>query len=218
MPPSISLNFKRNQLIELQELLERYCNALPVFGFKIAKVDWNLIKSNLVPIFVKERDIEPTVIKKANQFISFKFGDNLLFDIVNFHGRATSLDSFLNACKTSEPKRFFPRDGYNSLTKCRKMQNEVLAPYYAVHSKLRKCNPLEAQYTDNFNLLKGGVTTEEAVIKLKLSKQPITGIENYQHQRFWEQERMISFKDFLHWYRKIEFVSALDAMQKMIAA
>ena len=99
------------------------------------------------------------------------------------------------------------------------MQNEVLAPYDAVHSKLRKCNPLEAEYTDCVNLSKGGVTTVEAVMKLKLSEQPITGIENYQHlQRFWEQEQMISFKDFRHWYSNIDVVSALEAMQKMIAA
>ena len=60
------LQIQKNQLNDLQESLERYCNVLPVFGFKSAKYDINLIKSYLLPILINERDIEPTVIKKAN--------------------------------------------------------------------------------------------------------------------------------------------------------
>ena len=58
------LQMQKNQLIDLQEHFERYCNVLPVFGFNSAKYDFDLIKSNLLPILVNERDIEPTVIKK----------------------------------------------------------------------------------------------------------------------------------------------------------
>ena len=39
------LQMQKNQLIELREHLERYCNVLPVFGFISAKYDINLIKS-----------------------------------------------------------------------------------------------------------------------------------------------------------------------------
>ena len=91
---------QKNQLIELQEHLERYCNVLPVFGFNSAKYDINLIKSYLLPILYNERNMEPTVIKKANQFVSFKF-DVQLLDIMNFLGGATSLDSFLKAYITA---------------------------------------------------------------------------------------------------------------------
>ena len=35
----------KNQLIQLQEHLEHYCNVLPVFGINSAKYDINLIKS-----------------------------------------------------------------------------------------------------------------------------------------------------------------------------
>ena len=63
------LQIQTNQLIDLQESLERYCNVLPVFGFHSAKYDLNLIKFYLLPVPVNERDIEPTVIKKAYQFI-----------------------------------------------------------------------------------------------------------------------------------------------------
>ena len=56
------LQMQKNQLIDLQESLERYCNVLPVFGFNSAQYDLNLIKSYLLPILVNERDIEPFVI------------------------------------------------------------------------------------------------------------------------------------------------------------
>ena len=166
-----------------------------MFGFNSAKYDLNLIKSYLLPTLVNERDFELTVIKKANQFISFKFDDIQLLNIKNFLGGATSLDSFLKAYKTSETKGFFPYEWFDHPDK---MQNTDLPPYDACYSKLRSCNPLEAKYTDYVILLESGLTTEQAVIKLKLSKLSLTGIENYQYlQQIWKQEQMTSFKDFL---------------------
>ena len=75
------VQIRKNQLIQLQEHLERYRNVLYVFGFNGAKCDLYFIKSYLLPILVKERDIEPNVIKKANQFMSLKIGDIHLLDI-----------------------------------------------------------------------------------------------------------------------------------------
>ena len=172
------LQVQKNQLIDLQESLECYCNVLSVFVFNSAKYDLKIMKSYLLPILVNERDIEPTVIKKTNQFISFKFGEIQLLDILNFLGGATSLDSFLKAYKTSETKGFFPYEWFEYPDK---MQNTELPPYDAFYSKFRSCNPLEAEYTYYVNLLKSGLTTEQAVVKLRLSKSPPTGIENYQY-------------------------------------
>ena len=107
VPQLNSYRYKKNQLIDLQESLERYCNVLPVFGSNSAKYDLNLIKSFLIPFLENERDIAPTVIKKASQFISFKLGDIQLLDVLNFFGGATRLDSFLKANKFSE-KKIFP--------------------------------------------------------------------------------------------------------------
>ena len=104
------LQMQKKQLIDLQERFERYCNVLPVFGFNSAKYDINLIKSCLLPILVNERDIEPTFIKGATQFVSFKFGDIQLLDVMNFLSGATSLGSLLEAYKTKETKGFFPFD------------------------------------------------------------------------------------------------------------
>ena len=102
---------QKNQLIDLQEHFERYCNTLPVFGFNSTKYDTSLIKSYLLPILVNEQQIETTVINKANQFVAFKFGDVQLLDIMNFLGGVTSLDSFLKAYKTEETKVFSPMSG-----------------------------------------------------------------------------------------------------------
>ena len=102
------VQMQKNQLIDIQEHFERYCNVLPGFGFNSAKYDINLIKSYLLPILVNDRDIEPTVIKKTNQFVSFKFGCIQLLDITILLGGATNLDTFLKAYKTKETKGFFP--------------------------------------------------------------------------------------------------------------
>ena len=83
------------------------------------------MKSYLLPILVNERDIEPSVINKANQFISFKFDDIQLLAILNFLAGATSLVSFLKAYKTSETKGFFPYEWFDHPDK---MQNTELPP------------------------------------------------------------------------------------------
>ena len=103
-----SLRIQKNQLIDLKQHLERYVNILPVFGFNSGRYDLNLIKSYLIPYFIRDKEQETSVIKKPNDFISFKFGDVHFLDIMKFLGGATTLDSFLKAYKASETKRFFP--------------------------------------------------------------------------------------------------------------
>ena len=98
------------------------------------------------------------------------------------------------------------------------MQKTKPSPYYASYGKLRSCNPPEAEDMDYVNLLKGGVNTEQAVIKLRLSKPPRTGIETYQYlQQKRKQKQMSFFTDFLRWYQKIDVMPSLEAMQKRIA-
>ena len=137
------LQMQKNQLIELQEHLERYCNVSPVFGFISAKNDISSVKSFLIPILINERNMEPIVIQKANQFVSFKFGDDQLLHIMNFLGGATRLDSFLKAYKASETEGFFPYEWFDCP---QKMNNSELPPYDAFLSKLRNINPLEKDY------------------------------------------------------------------------
>ena len=69
------LQIQKKQLYDLQEHFERYCSVLPIFGFNSAKYDLNLKNTYLLPILVYERNIEPTVIKKVNQFILLNFCD-----------------------------------------------------------------------------------------------------------------------------------------------
>ena len=172
------LRTQKNQLIDLQEHFKRYCNVLPVFGFNSAKYDINLIKSYLLPFLVNERDVEPTLIKKANQFVSFKFGDIQLLDIMTFLGGATSLDSFLKPYKTKETKGFFPYEWFDCPEK---INIKELPPYDSCFSILRNSNPLEKEYNDFQNLVNSGFTTEQAVIKLRMDRIPPTGAENYSY-------------------------------------
>ena len=96
------------------------------------------------------------------------------------------------------------------------MQNTEFPPEDAFYSKIRSCNPLETEYTDYVSLFKSEkrLTTEQAVIKLKLSKPHPTGIENYQYmQKIRKQEQMSSFMDFLRWYNNKDVVPTLEVMQ-----
>ena len=172
------LQWQKNQLIDLQENFERYCNVSPVFGFNSAKYDINLITSYLLPILVNEGENEPTVIKKANQFVSFKFGDIQLLDIMNFLGGATSLDSFLKVYKTKETKGLFPYEWFDCPEK---MNNRELPPYDSLFCILRTSNPLEKVYNDFQNLVNSSLTTEQAVAKLRMDRIPPTGAENYSY-------------------------------------
>ena len=143
------LQMQKKQIIDLEEHFERYCNVLPVFEFNSAKYDFDVIKSYLLPNLVNERDIEPTVIKKANPFVSFKFGDIQLLDIMNFLGGATSVDSFLKAYNTKETKGFFPYEWFDCPEK---KNNKKLPPYDSFFSILRSCNPLK-KITTTFKTL-----------------------------------------------------------------
>ena len=98
------------------------------------------------------------------------------------------------------------------------MNNSELPPYDAFFSKLRNVKPLEKDYSDYQNLLGSGLKTEEALSKMKLSKPPPSGEENYQYfLDIWNQEKMCTFKDFLRWYNNKNLVPTVEAMQKRLA-
>ena len=150
------LQMWKNQLIDLQEHFERYCNVSPVFGFNRAKCDNNVVKSYFLPTSVNGQDIEPTDIKKANQLVSFKFGDIQLLDIMNFLDGAISLDSFLKAFKTKGTKGFFL---YKWFDCSEKKNNKELPPNDSFSSILRNSNALEKDYIEFQNLVNSGLTT-----------------------------------------------------------
>ena len=168
----------------------------------------------MLHISVNERDTEPTVIKKANQFTIFKFGDIQPLDIKNVPGGSTNLGSFLKAYKTSERKTFFP---YNSFGHPDKTHNTELPLYGAFYSKLESCNPLEAENTDFVMLLESELTTKKAVIELKFSKPSSTGIGNCHYlQQSCKQEQMSTITAFFPWQSNMDVVSTLKAMQKRL--
>ena len=146
--------------------------------------------------------------------MSFKFGDVQLLDIMNFLGGAASLDSLLKAYKTAETKGFFPYEWFDCP---QQMNNSELPPYDAFFCKPRNVNTLEKDYSDYQKLLGCGLKTEEALSKMKLSKPPPSGEENYQKVLdIWNHEIMCTFKDFLRWYNNKGSVPTLGAMQKLL--
>ena len=149
---------------------------MPVFDFNSAKYDINLIKLYLLPILVNQQHNEPTVIRKANQFVSFEFGDVHLLDIMNLLDGANSLDAFLEAYKTERTKIFLPYEwSYNR----EKLKNKKLPPYDSFYSKLRIKNPLEQSYNDFEHLTTSGLSTKQSECQLRLNKILPTDDESY---------------------------------------
>ena len=80
------LRMQKNQLIDLRQNLERYVNMLPLFGFNSGRYDLNLIKRYLISYLINDKEAEPMVIKRANNFIYLKFRDIQFLDIMKFLG------------------------------------------------------------------------------------------------------------------------------------
>ena len=98
------LQIQWKQLNDLPEQSDSYSNVLPAFGFNIAITEINLLASYIPTILVNELLIELRVIKKANQFVSSKFGVIQLIRIMHHVCGATSCDFVLKDFKTEEPK------------------------------------------------------------------------------------------------------------------
>ena len=154
------------------------------------------------------------VIKKANHFVSFKFGDIQLLDVMKFLGGATSLDTFLKAYKTKETKIFFPDEGFGYPEK---MNNKELPPHDSFFNILLKSSLLEKNYNNFQNIVNSGLRTEQAVAKLRMDRIPPTVAENSSYlQSVWDNNNMQYFSIFLKWFYNKNIVPTLEAMQKMI--
>ena len=187
---------------------------MPVFGFNSGRYDLNLIKSYLIAYLIRDKEQETSVIKKANDFIPFNFGDVQFLDIMKFLGGATTLNSFLKAYKASETKGFFPNEWFDNPDN---LDFPELPPYQAFFSKLRNNNPLDKDFLDYEKLRKSGFDEQQALKKLQIKTVPPSGLNNYNYlQETWKKNGMTVFKDFLKWYNNKDVVPNLEAMQKVI--
>ena len=208
------LRLQKNQLIDSKQHLERCVNTFFVFGFNSGRYDLNLIKSYLIPYLIRDKEQETSVIEKANDFISFKFGDVQFLDIMKFLGGATTLESFLKAYKASETKGFFP---YELFDKPDNLDYPELPPFEAFFSKLRNNNPLDKDFIDYEELRKSRLDEQQVLKKLQIKTVPPSGLDNYNYlQETWKKNGMTVFKDFFKWYNNKDVVPTLEAMQKMI--
>ena len=65
--------------------------------------------------------------------------------------------------------------------------------------------------------MRSGLTTESALVKMRLSERPPTGAEDYSYlQKVWEQEKMQSFLLLLALLQLQNIVPTLEAMQKLV--
>ena len=179
---------------------EGYCTTLPLCRFNSASYKNKLLKSYFISFLVNERDIEPIVIKKANQFVSLKIDNVHFFDILDPFGGATNLASLLKTLRSSETKSFFPHVWFNHR---HKLNNKELPLYEVFHNKLRICNPMRS-----WSL----VVRRQS---LPLSKRVSLKYHLLEHifiSNCRNCGTMHSFKNFLHLYIKRDVVPIFEAM------
>ena len=144
---------------------------------------------------VCEKEEESFVIKKAKVFISFKFGDVQLIDIMKFLCGATTLNSFLKAYKASETKGFFPYEWFDNPEKLYVPESPS---YEAFFSKLRNNNPLDKEFIHYEKLRKSRFDEQQPFKKLQIKTVPPFGLDNYNYlQETWNKNKITVFKDFL---------------------
>ena len=73
---------------------------------------------------------------------------------------------------TSETRTFLDTNGF---IHSNNLNHKKLPPYEVFHDKLRKCNLLEQENRDYKKLICSGLTTESALVKMRLSEKPPTG-------------------------------------------
>ena len=170
--------------------------------------------SYLLPNFFYERNIEPTILKKAKPFKSFKFDDLQLLEIMKFFGGATSLDSFLKAKKTSETKGFFFCEWFDHPAKCR-IQNYPLMKFSAKNFAV-------------VTLLKPITRTMLTFWKMSWPQNNPLSNWNYQNQplmemrsnntcdRHWSKNKWAHAGNFSSGITKKRFFPTLETMQKRV--
>ena len=78
-----------------------------------------------------QQEIQPIVIKKANQFASIKFrGVQLLF-LLNIFGGATRLDSILKAYNLSKKENYFTMNLFENPEKLNKTQPSTFEAFFS---------------------------------------------------------------------------------------
>ena len=174
----------------------------------------NLIKACHIPYLLNDRAIQPTVIKKANQYISFKFGDIQFLDSLNFLGGATSLDSFLKAYQSEETKVYFPYEWFDSSTK---FDCNHLPPYDSFFSKLKNLNPLEKDFCQFKKMMESGKGELDVLRELGLKEKSLSGKKNYALlEKLWKMDKMKTFREFLRWYKNKDVVPTLQSNEENV--
>ena len=207
---------------KLDEVFNKLNSAAKInitLGFVLRNIeigDYRYFYAHISTLLIRDKEQKTSVIKKANDFISFKFGfgDVQFLDIMKFLGGATTLDSFLKAYKASETKTFFPYEWFDNPDK---LDFPELPPYEVFFSKLRNNNPPDKDFIDYEKLRKRGFDEQQALKKLQIKNFPPSGLDNYNYlQETWKKNGMTVIKDFLMWYNNKDVVPTLEAMQKMI--
>ena len=96
----------------LVKLLEKWLKQIPVVGFNSGKFDFNIMKSILIPYFLKN-DIEITnCIKKDSGYMQVATQQLVFLDVSNYLSAGTSYSKWLKSWEVEENKGFWPYEKF----------------------------------------------------------------------------------------------------------
>ena len=155
------------------------------------------------------------VMKTNNAYRCIMTEQFLFLDISNFLAPGTSYSQFLKAFDCREKKGYFCYEWFDGPDK---LNHNTLPNKAAFYSELKGCNVLESEFIEYRELLKTGLSEDEACKKLGLTEVPNDLDQNYNMlQDIWTDEEMYTFADFLAWYNNLDVRPFVEAVTKMLA-
>ena len=165
-----------------------------MFGFSSPREDLSLIKSLLVPNLVNKRNIEPTNVRKGDQLTFCPFADIQHLDVKYVCWRSVMSLFGLESVQHHRSQMFLTSEWLNHAAKPQIMKSHSFDDFLR---QLRSYNSFDAAYENYVNNLKNWTTTEQAVITLKLSKQPPREVKKHQNlQKKCEKDNWVRSKTF----------------------
>ncbi len=213
MDPAVCKLYKRKLTTILENLLI-YCDQLIILGFNSQRYDINAIKNK----FAKHLNLPKTqkyISKKNSAYSCIATTKFRFLDVCNFLAVGYNYDSFLKAHDVEIRKFYFPYEFFDSPEK---LDYTELPKYDDFYSSLKQCNVLEEEFLQYSNLMKKHKNDRKKVLKMmKLSDPPKTGCEKYiEVQNIWKDNKMSTFKDYLHYYNAADVQGFVLAVQKML--
>lgn len=207
-----------NIVHKARDCFETYCRQVPTIGFNSSNYDLNLVKTQLASHLGLHLPGNKFIVKKNNSYMCLS-NDRLKFlDMTSYLPPGTSYDNFLKSFKVQQGKGYFPYEYFDDISR---LDDTTLPPKESFYSSLKDRNVLENDTFTKYHklIVDEDKSVQEALNILRLKRPPKSSEdEMYSYLlQVWQEENMLSFRDFLMWYNNLDvvpFVEAIEAFKR----